>query len=212
MRQFLAAGNGVLVIGQQDGGYPLAPAAQFANSVSGPYGIELTTVTPNTRTPPASSQLVPHPITRGLASVPGDGSLLRVTPPAQVLALSGETNTGVLAVSTYGTGRLIVVSDDSNIWDDSIDPKYTWTAERYKYAQNIFEWLLAKPPRLSAHLDTGGWHLSFMAAAGQNVTVQRSGDLVKWTDWKTLAATGTWQELADTPSTGVQFYRVLLTE
>ncbi len=213
LRDFLGAGKGVLVIGQQDGGLPLCGAAQFANSVTMPYGIELTTMTPNTSTPPDSTRLVVHPITRGLSSAPGGGSLLRVTPPAEVLALTG-TNTGVLAVSTFGTGRMIVVSDDSDLWDDTIDPKYDWTGQRHAYAVNIFKWLLLYPPQLSQSLwrDADGWHLSLQAEATQTVRLQRSTDLVTWTDWKTVTATGTSQEVLDDNAAppGAQFYRAVL--
>ena len=137
----------------------------------------------------------------------------RLVPPAEVLALTG-TNTGVLAVSTFGTGRMSVVSDDSDLWDDTIDPKYDWTGQRHAYAVNIFKWLLLYPPQLSQSLwrDADGWHLSLQAEATQTVRLQRSTDLVTWTDWKTVTATGTSQDVLDDDAAppGAQFYRAVL--
>ncbi len=215
LRGFLAAGNGVLVIGQQDGGFPLSGAAQFANSVTMPYGIELTTMTPNTRSAPDSTQLVPHPLTQGLSSVPGGGSLLRVAPPAQVLAITA-TNTGVLAISTFGKGRMVVVSDDSDLWDMTIDPKYDWNQQRYPYALNIFKWLLSGAPRISAspHVEPDGLHLFVLAVAGQVVHLQRSTDLKTWSDWKTVTATGLQQAVIDNTAatSNTQFYRAAVDQ
>jgi hypothetical protein len=148
-----------------------------------------------------------------LASAPGGGSLLRATAPAQILAFTG-TNTGVLAVSTFGKGRMVVVSDDSNLWDSTIDPNYGWNGQWHRLAVNIFKWLLVQPPRLDAsvRLTDSGCHFSFRAGATQTIHLQRSTDLITWTDWETLTATGAWQEMLDEEAQmhGRQFYRALL--
>ena len=208
LRDFLGAGKGILVMGQQDEGYSLSEAAQFANSVTLPYGIELTADYGSD-----STQLVAHQVTKGLTSVPGGGTLFRVTPPAQILALAG-TNTGVLAVSTHGAGRIVAVSDDSSLWNESSDPRYALSGQRRTYAINIFKWLLLDCPHLRASLgpDAPGAHLSFWANAGQAVHLQRSTDLKTWLDWKTVAASGAWQEVVDEDavSRASQFYRAVI--
>ena len=208
LRDFLGAGKGVLVIGEQSQGWPLSEAAQFANSVTLPYGIELTA-----SSGPTSARLVAHPVTKGLTSVPGGGSLFRVTPPAQVLALTG-TNTGVLAVSTHGSGRIVAVSDDSSLWNESSDPRYALTGQRRAYALNIFKWLLLQPPQLRASLgvDDTRARLSLWANADQALKLQRSTDLKTWSDWKTVTASGTWQDMVDedAASRTSQFYRALI--
>ena len=109
---------------------------------------------------------------------------------------------------------MVAVSDDYNLWDNAIDPKYDRTGQGRPYAVNIFKWLLLQPPRLAASLrkDTSGCHLSFRAGATQTIRLQRSVDLTTWTDWKTVTATGTWQDVLDDTAalSGNQFYRAVL--
>ncbi len=114
LRDFLAAGGSILVIGQQDRGSPLSREALFANSVSLPYGIEFTKGKAK-----STKKLASHPITSGLKSVPGGGSVLKVRSPAQALA-PADGNNVVLAISQHGKGRIVAVSDDSAFADLSL--------------------------------------------------------------------------------------------
>ncbi len=213
LRGFLGAGNGVLVLGQQDGNWPLSPAAKFADSVTLPYGIELTTMIPNTNTPPTSNRLVAHPVTKGLSSVPGGGSLLRVIPPAQLLALTG-TNTGVRRYRPLAPGEWWSSAMIPNLWDSTIDRAYSWGAQERLLGVNILKWVLLQRSCLEAsqRLDDQGYHLALWAGVSQTVLVQRSADLRTWADWDSFTATGAWQEVVDTSATtgGHQFYRAVL--
>jgi hypothetical protein len=109
---------------------------------------------------------------------------------------------------------MIVVSDDSDLWDMTIDPTYTWATDDYTYAVNIFKWLLLEPPRLDPNLWLGpdGCHLSFRAGAGQSVHLQRSSDLNTWTECEVVSASGIWEDVVDAtaPQHGNRFYRIVV--
>jgi hypothetical protein len=132
VRDFLMAGKSILVIGQQDPGTPLSREAAFANSVTVPYGIEFTT-----GAAPDATVLAAHPITQGLAMVPGGGSGLRVTLPAEALAPNGAAS-AVLAISSAGPGRIVAVSDDSAFADSFLET----SASNRRYVSNLLKWLL----------------------------------------------------------------------
>jgi len=135
LREFIEAGGGVLVIGQQDEGGKLSREAKFANSVTEPFGIEFTRTVSDD-----SSELADHPVTRGLDSVPGGGSLLKVTSPASSLAPDGSQKS-VLAAAQVGKGRLVAISDDSALADFRFD--FEWEREKTsKYWKNILSWIL----------------------------------------------------------------------
>jgi hypothetical protein len=136
IRGFLAAGKSILVIGQQDPGTALSREAVFANSVTSPYGIQFTT-----GDAPDATTLADHPITRGLTSVPGGGSVLQVSPPAEALAPKGAT-LAVLAVSSHGLGRIVAISDDSALADLSLDSSSSQSVQRRMFASNVLKWLL----------------------------------------------------------------------
>jgi len=129
---FLKAGKSILVIGQQDPDTPLSQEAVFANSVTLAYGIKFTS-----GVAPDATTLVDHPITQGLTSVSGGGSLLQVSPPAEALAPAGAS-LAALAVSSHGSGRIVAISDDVTLADISLEQSESGR----RFASNVLKWLL----------------------------------------------------------------------
>ncbi len=64
----------------------------------------------------------------------------------------------------------------------------------------------------SPRFDSAGWHFSVFGQAGREIRLQRSTDLRAWTDWKTVTATGTWQDVLDQAAAlqQSQFYRAVV--
>ena len=106
------------------------------NSTTLPYGIEFTG--DHAR---SSSSLADHPITRGVSTVPGGGSLLRVAPPAQALARL-EAGGVVLAISSHGDGRTVAISDDGICEDLSLEHRGRRRHEHRRFVENLLRWLL----------------------------------------------------------------------
>jgi hypothetical protein len=72
--------------------------------------------------------------------------------------------------------------------------------------------LYPEPPKLFVRVDASGYHLTLTAQAGRTVLIQRSFDLIQWTDWIVLEATGQAQTLTDPIGDNVsgQYYRASL--
>ena len=144
LRDYLASGRRILVIGQQDLNSALSQEALFANSVTLPYGIEFTQGDEESRAP--TSRLAAHDLTEGVKEVPGGGSLLEVAAPAEVLAPAGGPR-GLLAVSSHGNGRIVAVSDDATFADLSLTRGDRRSADRRRFVDNVLWWLLTPPPQ-----------------------------------------------------------------
>ena len=73
---------------------------------------------------------------------------------------------------------------------------------------------IPSPPHFDSlpRLEADGCHISLEGEAGQPILLQRSQDLVHWTDWATVTANGSTQEAIDTdaPSYSVRFYRAVV--
>lgn len=135
-RQYVSEGGAALVIGQQDMGQPLSREANFANSVTLPYGIRFTEdVAESTR------KIAKHKITKGITEVQGGGSTLVIEKPAYSLA-PDSTRESVLSISTYGKGRIVAVSDDGTFADIALQRKGISSKNSKALFENILRWMI----------------------------------------------------------------------
>ncbi len=136
LREFVESGGSLLTFGFDEEQYIVGSGSVYLNSICRPFGIQYGGSSRNNVVIYRD-----HYTVQDVRVIEQEASELTMRPPAQAAALKGNGN-AVLAISEYGQGRVVAVSDGSAFYDNDVFHKRIEYGDHRPLISNIVVWLL----------------------------------------------------------------------